>query len=112
MSVCVCVWSHTSQGPLGLLGESIPTERGEKVFAVFVSRLAESPMGLYCKAIISGGVRDLLLVTEESERVLAVTLGNKCLCREHLGCTAYARVGVYVYVCVRATESERARARG
>lgn len=57
--VCVRVWSHISQGPLGLLGESVPTERGEKVFAVFVSRLAESPVGLYCKAIISGGVRDL-----------------------------------------------------
>lgn len=55
----MCVWSHESQGSLGLLGESVPTERGEKVFAVFVSRLAESPVGLYCKAIISGGVRDL-----------------------------------------------------
>ena len=32
--------------------------------------------------------------------MLAVTVGNKCLFRESLGCTAYARVGV----CVRERE--------
>lgn len=75
--IFVCVFGGTyPRAPWGSWEKVSQLREGEKVLAVFVSRLAESPVGLHCKAIISGGVRDLSLVTEEEQESVGSDSGK------------------------------------